>query len=763
VFCLFAQGSGLLPDGIVGRMLAASARNPDRFPVHAGRLFAAMRDGGDLDYVAIDWFDGGLFNDDAALPLTAGDIKDLIAAARRDWQAIDPAIMGTLFERGLDPSKRSQLGAHYTDRAKIMQIVEPVVIAPLRAEWAACLAEMRALIDAVPQRTATRLLTPAERSRGEALKARAAAVHSGFVERLARFRVLDPACGSGNFLYVALKALKDLEHRANLDAEALGLPRGFPRVGPECVLGIEVNPYAAELARVAVWIGEIQWMRANGFDATRNPILRPLDTIECRDAVLAADGGRADWPAADAIVGNPPFLGGKRLRDGLGDAYVDALFDAYAGDVPQEADFVTYWVAQAWRAVSAGRVARAGLVTTNSIRGGANRRVLAPVADAGGLFAAWSDLPWTVEGAAVRVSLVAFAAEPAASPVLDGAPVERINADLTSAASDLTKARRLAANAGVAFMGDTKGGAFDVPGTLARAWLQLPLNPNGRPNSDVLRPWANGMDVTRRPADKWIIDFGWTMSEAQAALYEAPFAHVAAHVRPVRVANRRDSYARAWWRHVEPRQGMLRQLHGTTRFIITARVSKFRLFSWLPTAVLPDSAAIAIARDDDTSFGILHSRFHELWSLRLGTFLGVGNDPRYTPSTTFETFPFPDGLTPDVPAAAYAADPRAQAIAAAAARLDALRAAWLNPPDLIVRVAEVVPGYPDRLLPKDDAAAAVLKGRTLTALYNARPQWLATAHAELDAAVAAAYGWPADLGDDAVLARLFALNRDRAA
>jgi type II restriction/modification system DNA methylase subunit YeeA len=171
---------------------------------------------------------------------------------------------------------------------------------------------------------------------------------------------------------------------------------------------------------------------------------------------------------------------------------------------------------------------------------------------------------------------------------------------------------------------------------------------------------------------------------------------------------------------------------------------------------------IAIARDDDTTFGILHSRFHETWSLRLGTWLGVGNDPRYTPTTTFETFPFPEGLTPNVPAKDYGSDLRAQAIGKAAKRLDELRNAWLNPPDLVKIESEVVPGYPDRILPKNAQAAVTLKTRTLTNLYNQRPQWLADAHRDLDAVVAAAYGWPTDISEEEALATLLELNLTRA-
>jgi type II restriction/modification system DNA methylase subunit YeeA len=206
---------------------------------------------------------------------------------------------------------------------------------------------------------------------------------------------------------------------------------------------------------------------------------------------------------------------------------------------------------------------------------------------------------------------------------------------------------------------------------------------------------------------------------------------------------------------------MLKAVTKYRRFIATPTVSKHRIFVWVDSLILPDHQLIAIARDDDTTFGILHSRFHEAWSLRLGTWLGVGNDPRYTPTTTFETFPFPEGLTPNIPASDYAGDPRATRIAKAAARLDELRRNWLNPPDLVEIVPEVVPGYPDRILPKDAQAAAVLKTRTLTNLYNERPQWLVNAHAELDRAVAAAYGWPEDISTEDALAKLLELNLAR--
>ena len=313
-----------------------------------------------------------------------------------------------------------------------------------------------------------------------------------------------------------------------------------------------------------------------------------------------------------------------------------------------------------------GASKRVGLVATNSIRGGATRSALERATGGSPIFDAWSDEPWVIDGAAVRVPLVCFSqSDDELTPErrLDGETADDIYTDLTArrggAGVDLTKARRLARNAGVAFMGDTKGGPFDVPGDLAREWLREPANPNGRPNSDVLAPWMNGMAVTRRPADKWIVDFGWTMESEEAALYEAPFQHAQEHVYPMRQGNRRESYRLNWWRHVEPRQGMWKALDGLARYIVTPTVAKHRLFAWLDARVCPDHQLIVIARDDDTTFGILHSRFHEVWSLRMGTWLGKGNDPRYTPTTTFETFPLPEGLSPDVPASDCLTDPRA--------------------------------------------------------------------------------------------------------
>ena len=558
VFCMFAEDMGLLPDRLFRRMLEQARRRPSTFADLAGRLFGTMAAGGLVGFEEVAWFNGGLFDDDTALPLDPEGISIVRKAAALDWSEIDPSILGVLFERGLDPDKRSQLGAHYTDRDKIMRIVEPVVTHPWLAEWRTSKDLIRAELDRAV--TVPRFDTPAlglERTRR---RDRAERLLRDFLERLRAFTVLDPACGSGNFLYLALQALKDLERRVQLEAEELGLSRRFPAIGPANVKGIEINPFAAELARVSVWIGEIQWMRRNGFSEVRDPILRPLDTIECRDAVLTPDGNEPDWPAADVVIGNPPFLGGKLLRGVLGGEYVEAIQRIYGDRIHGEADLVCHWFDKAQRLVAAGRIASAGLVATNSIRGGRNRSVLDRIVEQGAIFDAWSDKPWVVDGAAVRVSLICFAGKDAGLPMrLNGEDAPRINADLTSTV-DLTHACRLPQNAGVAFMGDTKNGAFDIPGKLAREWLRLPANPSGRPNSDVLKPWVNGMDLTRRPAGKWIVDFGSEMIEADAALYEGPFAHVAKHVKPVRQPILAPSVRDHWWRHTRPRPGMWQAL-----------------------------------------------------------------------------------------------------------------------------------------------------------------------------------------------------------
>lgn len=760
VFCLFAEDVNLLQDDLFKRLLDTLAKRreevKDRSQKMLSELFGNMREGGQYGLEHILHFNGGLFDTDEALPLDADSLDILREIAKQDWSAIDPSIFGTLFERFLDPEKRAQIGAHYTDAEKIMMIVEPVILRPLTAEWNKVKADLTDILS--KNRTKDGRPGPASLSKAEAQL-------DIFLKRLADVRVLDPACGSGNFLYMALQSLKDLEHRIILDAETMGLARRVLHCGPENVKGIEINQYAAELARTTIWIGDIQWKRRNGFEAKEEPVLRPLDAIECRDALVTkkVDGSyeEAHWPEAEFVVGNPPFLGGKMLIGGLGEEYVSIIRKAYEGRLADFSDLVCFWFEKGRSAIRLSRSKRVGFVATNSIRGGTNRKILDAIVEDLNIFEAWSDEPWIVDGASVRVSIVCFAKH-SENFRLDGAAVLKINSDLTADIANLTTAKRLKENSGRAFIGIQPTGPFQISGELAREWLQEPSNPNGKTNADVLAPYLNGLDVARRNQGRWIVDFGVWMEKQDAALFQRPFEHLKSVVYPVRQTNRLARARDQWWITWCPRPEFRNAARSLSRYLATPRVGKHRIFVWLQRRILPDSQLVVVAREDDTSFGILNSRFHESWTLRLCTWLGVGNDPRYTPTTTFETFPFPEGLTPNIPAKKYESDPRAIAIAKTATRLNELRNAWLNPPDLIEVVPEVAPGYPDRYLPKNEAAAAELKKRTLTNLYNQRPQWLADAHRDLDAAVAAAYGWPADISEDDALAKLLEFNLARA-
>ena len=752
LFCFFAQHALLLPAGVVERVLRSGLKHPDQTNKMLRLLFGAMQKGGPFGADVIEWFNGGLFDSDEVIPLEQEDIGHLLSVASMDWSAIEPSIFGTLFERGLDPSKRGQIGAHYTDAESIMRIVEPVVVEPLKAAWRQTKEKMQLAVRGSDigrdQAARTRAYNAAQKE------------FDAFLFKLREFCVLDPACGSGNFLYLALQALKDLEHEATLQAEEMGLqpPLSGTHVGVHCVRGIESNPYAAELARVTVWIGEIQWMLRHGMQPSKNPLLKSLG-IECRDAVLTEKGGCAEWPRADVIVGNPPFLGDKKMRRALTSKYVTALRSTYQGRVPGGADLVTYWFEQAREQIERKEAELAGLVATNSIRGGANRKVLERITATTNIFEAWSDREWINDGAAVRVSIVCFGNRETGK--LDGKPVSGINADLTPAGLDLTKAKTLPENEGACFYATVKAGSFDVDGVTAREWLTLP-NPNRKSNKDVVKPWANAIDVTRRPSDKWVVDFGVDMPMAQAALYQAPFEHVRRQVKPERDKTRRDKYRKVWWLFAEPIPGMRSALRPLKRFIATPAVAKHRLFVWMHRAVVPDHALVVVAREDDEAFGVLHSRFHELWTLRMCTWLGVGNDPRYTPTTTFSTFPFPAGLTPNLRPSEYA-NAHGTEVAARAKKLCELRDAWLNPPEWADRVLIDGSAFPARFMPRPGYESD-LKRRTLTNLYNERPTWLANAHEELDLAVARAYGWKdysPKMTDEEVLSRLLRVSLAR--
>lgn len=787
IFCLFAEDEGLLSDSptddmhIFTNLLKANRADPKKTVNRIKHLFTAMQEkGGQYGNDDIAWFNGGLFKVINIPDLNITDLAILWRAANElDWRSIDPTIFGTLFERGLDPNCRAQLGAHYTDVATIKKLIDPLITQPLTAKWQAVKAEM---VEFLAKEKAVKTATAKKQHRKSAQD-----LYYGYLELLRNFRVLDAACGSGNFLYLSLHALKDLEHVAQLDAETLGFEKQLLiTAGTDNILGMEVNEYAAELARVTVWIGDIQWCQRNGRPFAKNPILHSLNGIQQKDALLNPNGTETRWPKADVIVGNPPFLGGSKKRGELGDAYFDALAKAYPKSrVPAGADLVCYWFDKARVQIEKGKAKAAGLVSTNSIRGGSNRTVLDNICKTMSIFEAWTDEDWFDANTMVWVSMVCFGKNELGTTRLNGESVTLIHADLTAGDNeqnmDLTNAKPIKENTEVSFQGSQKIGAFDISGELARQWLKLP-NPNGKANSEVLKPSWNGIDVTRRPRDGWIIDFGTSLSEDDAELYETPFEHVVKNVKPERETNNREAYRKYWWRQGEPRIAMRAALADLPRYIATPAMTKHCIFVLMNGRILPDKQLIVIAHSDDTTFGILHSRFHQLWALRLGS--SMGNAPRYTSTTCFETFPFPTGLTPadtaptveskssvfDSPIAAPVTNPdimiHAQAIAEAAFKLNQLRENWLNPPewvDWVITPEEETAGFPKRPIAKAGHEAD-LKKRTLTNLYNARPTWLNTAHQTLDKAVADAYGWTdytPEMTDAEILQRLLKLNLTR--
>ena len=718
VFCLYAEDTGLLRKDLFTDITENHFRDPPRFNQAVNRLFAEMSAGGMFGADVVRHFNGDLFSGAEPVELSGRALFYLVQAVRKNWRNIEPSIFGTLFEGAMNAEKRSQLGAHYTSADDIMLVIEPVLMKPLRREWNAAKSNADALL--------------ADGKRDDAFTALDA-----FRERLANVTVLDPACGSGNFLYMALRSLLDLEKAVIDYAESNGRYGWTPRVSPSQMYGIETDAYAAELARTALWIGYIQWHQTNGFEYKQDPVLMPLDTINQTDAILARDEHRnpvePEWPDAEFIVSNPPFLGRVPFRDGLGDDYVNAVFSLYGGRIPNSSDLCCYWFEKARAQIATGKTKRAGLLATQAIRFQGNRQVLSRIKKSGDIFMAVSDQNWVLDGASVHISIVGFDDGSDTERTLDGAPVSHINADLTIG-SDLTQAQRLAENAGISFQGDKKHGAFDISKGTADRMLIEP-NPHGKPNSDVVKRWMNGRDLNQTSRDMWIIDFGVDMPEADAALYEMPFGYVVEVVKPSRDKNRDARFRNKWWLHGRPRTEMRLALMDLNRYIATSNVSKHRIFAFIDGDVLPDATLIVFARDDDYTFGVLQGRMHVVWAIAVGTQLE--DRPRYTSTTCFETFPFP-----------YPTDEQRAAIAAAAKRLDELRRNWLHPTET-------------DMLGNPSVGDAELRRRTLTGLYNANPAWLQHAHAALDAAVAAAYGWDADLGEQEILARLLALNLQR--
>ncbi len=743
MFCLFAEDVGLLPDKLFTKLVNRCVFEPENFQRFCGDLFEQMKKGGWYGNDRVEYFNGGLFDQAPPLSLGAGEIPILAKAATRPWQAVEPSIFGTLFERILDPRKRAQIGAHYTSKADILLVIDPVIMTPLRRKWAAVQEQIAPDL--------AKVAAEKDRKKRDVLAAPVRISLDELRRYLGTQRILDPACGSGNFLYVALQQLLDLDDEIVRFAKRYDIDLNpLPYIRPTQLHGIEINPYAAELAQVVVWIGYLQWIAEHHITNDKRPILDKLVTIENRDAILDLTKPnlptRAEWPEADFIIGNPPFLGGSRIWEGLGTVYRDALWRAH--DIPKFSDLCCYWFDLARICVDSHPNTRVGLLATQAIRGKTNREVLDRIAQNQVIFDAWADRDWILDGAAVHVSIVSFAKKIDEQITLDGHIVPKINTDLTSE-MDATSALTLPENEHMSFIGTKKAGLFNIPYDQARGLLALPQNPNGFHNRDVLLPWASGSSLAGRWDGTWIIDFGADRDKAAASLYEAPFEYVLEHVKPDRDGNKRKLYREKWWLHAETRPGLRAHALVLPRYLGVTRHSKHLPFAWIDKPFLADDGVFVFARSDDYLLGALQSAVHALWARRTGSQVREAESGfRYTPSTTFETFPLPwSPGKEDVKHPAYLR------IAEAAKLLNDQRERWLNPPEWIEPLAakidaadtfEDVPKEARALVRQSAIMAAAakderLKKRTLTNLYNERPTWLKIAHEQLDRGVLAAY------------------------
>ncbi len=770
VFCMFAEDVGLLPTDLFKRLVGASNNDPAKMTQHLKQLFNAMAKGGFFGLDAIRHFNGNLFQDATTILPTPGEMSQIKDAARLDWSQVDPSIFGTLFERAMDPDKRSQLGAHYTNPEDIETLIEPVVMEPLRREWAEVRRDVEKSLEIAPD--VAKRGGPAKQGKKPKGSKKPDKIVRDFLQRLQSVTVLDPACGSGNFLYVALQKLKDLEKEVLVYFEIHGFGSLIPLVNPRQMMGLEINPYAYDLAQMTVWIGYLQWQRANGYRTFTKPVLERLDTFRCMDSILdltdPSQPKEPEWPDAEFIVGNPPFLGDKKMRGDMGDAYVSSLRTLYDTRIPGQSDLCCYWFEKARGHVQHGKTSRVGLLATQGIRGGANREALNRIKESGDIFWALSDKNWILDGANVHVSMVGFDDGKESRKVLDGLEVLNITANLTASAN-VSQARTLKENVGLGFIGVAQKAPFDINLERARTFLIDP-NPDGRPNSDVLRPTFNAIDLTRRPRNIWNVDFGLDRTAEDSALFAMPFQYVEKTILPLRRIHREARQVKYWWLFARPCPEMRKALSGLSRYIGTPRVSKHRVYVWLTPEIICDSALVVFSRSDDYFFGLLTSRVHAVWAFRQGTFLE--DRPRYTPSTCFINFPFPEPT-----------ENQRAAITDAALDLDALRTRWLNPPEWTRREILEFPGSIDGpwarfvtdpddrgigmvrypvIRPGTTMIAKDLADRTLTKLYNAHPAWLQAAHRRLDEAVFAAYGWEAGISDDEILSRLLSLNLKRA-
>ena len=793
LFTMFAEDVELLEENAFTKLLAGCREKPAAFRPKVEELWQKMNTGGYslvLD-AKVRRFNGGFFADTSALDLDADQVTLLWEAARADWKAVEPAIFGTLLERALSPRDRHKLGAHYTPRAYVERLVEPTVMEPLRAEW-----------------ESVQTAAVSERDGGNDAEARR--LVEAFLQRLADLRVLDPACGSGNFLYVTLELLKRLEGEVRNLLVDLGGTQGTlalagATITPENLLGIELNPRAAAIAELVLWIGYLRWqIQTQGTTDLGEPLLRDFHNIENRDAVLAYKGTEplldehgepvtrwdgvtmkihpvtgkevpdeaartqvlryvepqaAQWPAADFIVGNPPFIGDKRMRLTLGDSYTEVLRSVYRS-VPASADFVMYWWAKSVQSLD-NRTRRIGLITTNSITQTFNQKVVQDELlskPPKSLVFAIPDHPWVdgSDGADVRVAFTVVGRGLTEGTVMTVASVEDvkgdekldqiskrgvIHPDLTVGAN-VSAANQLQANAGICSFGmRLHGSGFIIDEETA---LRYGLLKNPTANK-YIKPYRNGRDMTYTPRGLYVIDFyGMTAQDSLEKLPEA-YQHVVNHVKPERDVNRNKGYREKWWIFGAPRQALREALIGLERYIITVETTKHRVFQFLNVDVLPDNMLVTVADDDAHSLGILSSRIHIVWSLAAGARLGVGNDPRYTKSKILETFPFP---TPT--------EPQKQTIRDLAERLDAHRKRQqAQHPKLTMT------GMYNVLEKERSGEALTDKERQIH--EQGLVSILRQLHDELDAAVAAAYGWPADLGEQEILQRLVDLNAERAA
>ena len=765
LFTMFAEEDKvrLLPPGSFTAFLRDARDQPDSFAPLLDELWTRMDLGGvsALLRERVRRFNGGLFRQARAIALNREEIGELYEAARHDWTEVEPAIFGTLLEQALDPDERRHLGAHYTPRAHVERLVQATVIAPLQREWE------------------EDVLGTVERERAADPAAAIRAVRD-FHRQLARTRVLDPACGTGNFLYVSLELLKRLEGdvlEVLVDLggqEALALET--ETVHPRNFLGLELNRRAASIAELVLWLGYIQWQLKNGVAIT-DPVLEDLSTIEARDAVLRHDGEQFDaagaslgyanprrpaWPEAEYIVGNPPFIGGKDLRGRLGDQYVAALWKAHPR-IGRSADFVMYWWDRAAELLTAkGSVLRRfGFVTTNSITQEFSRRVIAKRLDARppiSLTLAIPDHPWTKatrDAAAVRIAMTVAAAGAgdgsllcvvAESGVDTDAPiialseqVGRINPDL-SVGSDITNTRALLANEWLCSRGVSLHGAGFIVTPTQAGFLGL----GRREGLEChIRPYRNGRDLTARAREMLVIDLLGLTEEQVRRRFPEVYQHLLTTIKAERDRNNRASYRDNWWLFGEPRRELRPALSGLPRYIATVETAKHRLFQFLDATILPDNMLVCVASDDPFHLGVMSARACLAWTTAQG---GTLEDrPRFTKSLCFDPFPFP-----------LATPAQRARIGALAEELDVAR-------------KDVLATHPDLTLTglynlRDKLARATpLSPAEQDARRRGRIDLIALLHIRLDAAVANAYGWHADLPEGEAVARLVAINRERRA